>query len=121
MKAEGTNPADIETAIVLPDENLLVPLLHSVHGVEQLNVTLGYPLRSSGIVSLMHIVARLHHQATKEHGAWTYYREDVNDILSHPLIKTYFTNEALTMSGPSWQGPTVSGAGQPSLSPVAIP
>jgi len=88
----------IDTAIVLPDESLLVPLLHSVHGVDRLNVTLGYPLRSSGIVSLMHIVARMHHQASKEHSEWTYYREDVNDILSHPLIKTYFTSEALSMA-----------------------
>ena len=90
--------AGIETAIVLPDEGLLVPLLHSIHGVERLNVTLGYPLRSSGIVSLMHIVARLHHQASKERDVWTYYREDVNDILSHPLIKTYFTSEAMAVA-----------------------
>ena len=89
--------SDLDTAIVLPDENLLVPLLHSVHGVGPLNVTLGYPLRSSGIVSLMHIVARLHHQASPERGVWTFYREDVYDILSHPLIKTFFTDEALEM------------------------
>lgn len=89
----------IETAVILPDENLLVPLLHSVHDVSELNVTLGYPLRGSGIVSLMHIVARLHHQASRERDVWTYYREDVNDILSHPLIKTYFPDEALSMTG----------------------
>ncbi len=89
------NHTNLDTAIVLPDENLLVPLLHSVHDVGALNVTLGYPLRSSGIVSLMHIVARLHHQATKEKIGWTYYREDVYDILSHPLIKTFFTKEAM--------------------------
>ena len=92
---QGNRVPGIETAVVLPDEGLLVPLLHSVHDVANLNVTLGYPLRSSGIVSLMHIVARLHHQATKDHDVWTYYREDINDILSHPLIKTYFTTEAL--------------------------
>ena len=87
----------IDTAIVLPDESLLVPLLHSVHDAGALNVTLGYPLRSSGIVSLMHIVARLHHQAAREDAEWTYYREDVFDILSHPLIKTFFTDESLAM------------------------
>ena len=92
------NKNGVDTAVVLPDESLLVPLLHSVHDVDVLNVTLGYPLRSSGIVSLMHIVARMHHQASKEHGSWTYYREDVYDILSHPLIKTFFTNEALKMA-----------------------
>ncbi len=98
LMREQNRQLGIETAIVLPDESLLVPLLHSVHGVDRLNVTLGYPLRSSGIVSLMHIVARMHHQASKEHGMWTYYREDVNDILSHPLIKTHFTSEALAMT-----------------------
>ena len=96
MSSKGGS-VGIDTAVVLPDENLLVPLLHSVHGVDVLNVTLGYPLRSSGIVSLMHIVARMHSQASREHGKWTYYREDVYDILSHPLMKTYFTNEALSM------------------------
>ncbi len=88
----------IETAVVLPDENLLVPLLHSAHDIHDINVTLGYPLRGSGIVSLMHIVARLHHQASRDRDEWTYYREDVNDILSHPLIKTYFAEEALSMT-----------------------
>ena len=88
----------IDMAIVLPDESLLVPLLHSMDQAGAINVTLGYPLRSSGIISLMHIVARLHHQASKEQGVWTYYREDVNDILSHPLIKSFFTAQALSMA-----------------------
>lgn len=89
--------ANIETAIVLPDESLLIPLLHSLDGIDDLNVTLGYPLRSSGIVSLMHIVARMHQQATNEKGVWTYYREDVYDILSHPVIKRYFTRDAFEL------------------------
>ena len=97
MHDPGAVPG-IETAVVLPDEGLLVPLLHSVHDVPLLNVTLGYPLRSAGIVSLMRIVARMHHQASKEQEGWTYYREDVNDILSHPLMKTYFTDEVLSLS-----------------------
>ena len=97
MREDENDVSGIETAIVLPDEGLLVPLLHSVHNVEALNITLGYPLRSSSIVSLMHIVARMHHQASKERGEWTYYREDVYDILSHPLIKGYFTSDALNI------------------------
>ena len=97
MRDPGMVPG-IETAVVLPDEGLLVPLLHSVHDVPLLNVTLGYPLRSAGIVSLMRIVARMHHQASKEKEGWTYYREDVYDILSHPLMKTYFPHEVLSLS-----------------------
>ena len=96
-EGSGQTSFGIDTAIVLPDEGLLVPLLHSVHGVDKLNVTLGYPLRSSGIVSLMHIVARMHNQATME-AECTYYREDVYDILSHPLIKTYFAQESVALA-----------------------
>ncbi len=95
---QGNTEVDIDTAIVLPDEGLLVPLLHSVAGVSRLNVTLGYPLRNAEVVSLMHIVSRMHHQASKEKTGWTYHRDDVNDILSHPLIKTYFTREAQAMT-----------------------
>lgn len=98
LMPQSTSPTAIDTAIVLPDESLLVPLLHTLPAQWHLNVTLGYPLRSSGIVSLMHIVARMHHRASKERGVWNYYRDDVNDILSHPLIKTYFTREALSMA-----------------------
>lgn len=98
LEQMGASSNGIDTAIVLPDENLLVPLLHTVPEDITMNVTLGYSLRSSNIVSLMHIVARLHQQASKEKDVWTYYREDVYDILSHPLIKTYFATEALSMS-----------------------
>lgn len=98
LKQMAATSNGIDTAIVLPDENLLVPLLHTAPEDITMNVTLGYSLRSSNIVSLMHIVARLHQQASREKCGWTYYREDVYDILSHPLIKTYFTNEALALS-----------------------
>jgi CRISPR/Cas system-associated exonuclease Cas4 (RecB family) len=98
LEQMGATSSGIDTAIVLPDENLLVPLLHTAPEDITMNVTLGYSLRSSNIVSLMHIVARLHQQASKEKSGWTYYREDVYDILSHPLIKTYFTTEALELS-----------------------
>ena len=91
----------INTAIVLPDENLFVPLLSSVPpGVGQMNVTLGYPMRHAGIVSLMHLVARAHRQATHSNttNQWMFYREDVLDILSHPIIKSTFINDVLAIS-----------------------
>ena len=89
----------INTAIVLPDESLFVPLINSVSDrVGQLNVTMGYPLRQSNIVSLMHLVARAHKQASRRDNEWTYYREDVKDILSHPIIKAVFTRQALAIT-----------------------
>ena len=91
----------INTALVLPDENLFVPLINSVpDSVKRLNVTLGYPMRHSGVVSLMHIVARAHKQASFNHSTnrWMFFREDVNDILSHPVVKSAFTADVMRIA-----------------------
>ena len=91
----------IKTAVIVPDENLLIPLLNSVpEQVKALNVTMGYSLRNSAIVSLVHIIARAHRQAThnQRDGQWYYYREDVKDILSHPLVKSAFTTDVLHLN-----------------------
>lgn len=89
----------INTAIVLPDESLFVPLINSVSDrITNLNVTMGYSMRYANIVSLMHLVARAHRQATRRADEWTFYREDVKDILSHPIIKAAFTRQAMQLS-----------------------
>ena len=90
----------LNTAIVLPDECLFESLLTSVPpGVGRMNVTLGYPMRHSGIVSLMHLVARAHQQATKNsEGKKMFYREDVIDILSHPVVKAAFVDDVVKIS-----------------------
>lgn len=79
----------IGTAIVLPDEALLMPLINSTSlNVTHLNVTLGIPLHRSSIVSLMRIVARAHHRADWRNDQCCFFRDDVNDVLSHPLVKS---------------------------------
>lgn len=89
----------INTAIVLPDESLFVPLINSVSDrITHMNVTMGYSMRYANIVSLMHLVARAHRQATRRADEWTFYREDVKDILSHPIIKAAFTQQATDLS-----------------------
>jgi len=89
----------INTAIVLPDESLFVPLMNSVsQKIKHFNVTMGYPLRHSNIVSLMHLVARAHKQATRSADNWVYYREYVKDIMSHPIIKSIFTREVMQVT-----------------------
>ena len=89
----------IDTAIVLPDESLFIPLMNSVSdSIGNLNVTMGYSLRHSNIVSLMHLVARAHKQSSRRDNEWTYYREDVKDIMSHPIIKAVFTRQAMQVS-----------------------
>lgn len=86
-----------EVAIVLPDESLFVPLLNSISpGLDDINVTMGYPLNGSDIASLMRVVANLHNRARRDaDGRWTFYREDVKVLLSHPIIKSCYGRDAI--------------------------
>ncbi len=56
--AKGINAED--TIIVLPDENLLLPVLHSVSGfVEKLNVTMGFPIGATPVFNLIELLIEL--------------------------------------------------------------
>ena len=79
---------DKETAIVLTDENLLEPLLHSLpEGLGKVNVTMGYPLRQSLAYSLVERLLELQrHSRDDRDGHPIFYHTDVIGILSHPYI-----------------------------------
>jgi CRISPR/Cas system-associated exonuclease Cas4 (RecB family) len=51
---------DIDTAVVLPDSSLLMPILNSLpEEAESVNVTMGYPLRYGAVVSLAESIIEL--------------------------------------------------------------
>ena len=89
----------INTAVVLPDEALFIPLLNSLSPkIANINVTMGYPLSDSDIASLMRVVARMHRRARVDgERVWTFYSNDVKIVLSHPLIKTCYGDQALAV------------------------
>lgn len=93
------DPSDaFNTAIVLPDESLLEPLVNSIpQNITLMNVTMGYPMRHAAITSLMHLVAKAHSQARHDRSRdeWFFYREDVLNILSHPIVKAAYTADVL--------------------------
>ena len=72
------------TAVVLPDENLLMPLLNSIpENIRHINVTMGYGLHNSSTASLMDMMAAL--QINKRSAG--FYHKDVSAILNHPFIR----------------------------------
>ena len=76
-----------DTAIVLTDENLLTPLLHSLpESVEKVNVTMGYPIKNTLAYSLIEILVTLQTHCRAKDGATTFYHKDVAQLLSHPYI-----------------------------------
>lgn len=90
-----------DTAIVLPDENLFIPLINTIGpDITDTNITLGYPLSSSSIVSLMRTVSAAHKHAyhDKTADSWTFLRNDILDVLSHPIIKAKFPELSITLT-----------------------
>ena len=75
-----------DTAIVLADEGLLLPMLNSLpEQVHSTNVTMGYPLTLSGVNNLAIRLLSLHCNAKQGR----FYHVDVVDILSDTLICKY--------------------------------
>jgi hypothetical protein len=78
----------IDTAIVLPDENLLLPVLYSIpETIEKINVTMGYGLSHSSVSSLMEHIALLHRNTRQSNGTIAFYFRHVLSILNHPLVQ----------------------------------
>ena len=56
--AKGMKPE--ETLIVLPDEKLMLPVLHGISaGVDKLNVTMGFPLSNTPMFNLIELLVEL--------------------------------------------------------------
>lgn len=78
-----------QTAVVLGDETLLMPLLNSIpEKVETVNITMGLPLKSVPLASLFDMLFKIQ----KNHNNQLYYK-DVVAILSHSFIQHTLTNE----------------------------
>lgn len=80
--------AEDDCAVVLPDENLLFPLLDSIpQSVGAVNVTMGCPMNSSGLYSLMRDICRMQlHMRVLPTGVGFYHKQ-VWDIFSDGLFK----------------------------------
>lgn len=75
-------------AIVLPDEALLVPVLNSIPPeIDDINVTMGYPMQLSGIWSLMSSVSAMQLHMRRRGEEWYFYHRQVTSILTNPLVK----------------------------------
>ena len=76
------------TVIVLPDESLLMNVLQSVpDSLKEINVTMGYPLKSTTLFSILDNVLELQINVRKGKDViWFYYR-DVLTILNHSMVK----------------------------------
>lgn len=77
----------IRTAIVLPDESLLLPVLYSIPTeIGKINVTMGYDLSHASVSSLVEHIALLQQNLRSSNGEVAFFHRYVKAILSHPLV-----------------------------------
>jgi len=76
-----------KTAIVLGDENLLFPVLHSLPETPGgINVTMGYPLKNTPIAGFSELLFQLHENKMRM-GREEFYYQDIFKLCSHPYTK----------------------------------
>lgn len=87
-----------KTAVVLGEENLLIPLLYSLPlGVGGLNITMGYSSRNNPAQILVQKLFKMHTNALqRSEKSYTLYYREVLDILTHPLVEPYSGAAKLT-------------------------
>ena len=78
----------VNCAIVLPDENLLIPVLNSIpEEIQDINVTMGLPMRGSLLYSLMSQIATIQLHTVQRGGQWYFYHKQVWDLFSNDLFR----------------------------------
>ncbi|HEY0653208.1 MAG TPA: PD-(D/E)XK nuclease family protein [Chryseosolibacter sp.] len=82
-EAIGKGMKPEETLIVLPDEKLLLPVLHSIStGIEKLNVTMGFPLSSTPVFNFIELIVDLQINRKGDH----FNHRQVLALLGHPYV-----------------------------------
>ena len=81
--------------ILLPDENLLLPVLNSIPTqINNINVTMGLSLQETSISSLIKLLYRIDKRKYKRDFKYCHYFKDVIELLTHPYI--YQFDESIT-------------------------
>ncbi len=77
--------------IVLPEEHMLFPVLHSLPpAIRKVNVTMGYPLRNTSLYSFVEHLLNLQLEKKKVGPQkYVYHYEALLALLRHPYIKNY--------------------------------
>lgn len=87
------DPEMEQTAVVLADEKLLVPLLNSIPGeIREMNITMGYPFKFTPAYSFFKRLLRLHENpdGTPRTG---FYTPDLLKLIQHPYFHALFKKE----------------------------
>ncbi|MFH0843063.1 MAG: PD-(D/E)XK nuclease family protein [Bacteroidota bacterium] len=85
---EGLTPENAhETAVILADENLLLPVLTSLpEKIPDINITMGYPLKQTAVYTLVRYLLDLQRSSLVKNGMLFFNHREVLNILKHNLV-----------------------------------
>lgn len=87
LAEKGEEIKEAKVAVVLPDENLLMPFLYGLpEGLDAVNLTMGYSLRITSIISFMYHLRRVRSTQRALGDDIAFYHEDLRMLLSHPYM-----------------------------------
>lgn len=88
---ETNNSSLQNVALVLGEENLLLPILNSLpENVDALNITMGFSSKNNPAQLLIAKLFKMHSNAlARNASSYVMYYKDVLDILTHPLIEPF--------------------------------
>lgn len=94
------DPTDaINTAVIVNDEAILMPVLHSIPDqLEKVNLSFGLPRRHTAPSALLNIIINLQLKRRQLHGTTCFFYEDVQAILQHPWIQAIYHDEACAIN-----------------------
>lgn len=77
-----------ETVVILPDEQLLFPVLHALPDrIDQVNVTMGYPVKNAPVYAFLEAVLEMQRYIKIDNGEPFFYHQPVKNLLSSTYLK----------------------------------
>lgn len=82
-----------KTVVVLPDQNLLLPMLNSIpESIEQVNVTMGYLIKNANYFTFIQNLLELIASAIQDEEHQCFKSKTVLSLLAHPVYQTIFNH-----------------------------
>lgn len=96
LKDNSTNKFNpINTAIVLPDQNLLLPTLFSLpEEIGAVNISMGLSFKSTTFAGLLRSIISMQLRAREINNQFHYFYEDITAVLNHPHLRAIAPEEA---------------------------
>ena len=97
LRSEGNMDDPFDTAVILPDESLLFPMLGAVpEAVREVNVTMGYPMSAGSVAGFFSLLERLQSNARVREGRVCFYHTDVIGVLEHNFFRSSEFRETIS-------------------------